>query len=90
MSELRFKEGKNEMIVIKDDTGDLVSVKDQGGNDIEPADISLLKLADESIKKFVLATAPFTIESGELTPSMKVKRKEVIKNYQKDIDAMYE
>jgi long-chain acyl-CoA synthetase len=44
----------------------------------------------ETIKKFILATAPFSIETGELTPSMKVKRKEVIKNYQKEIDAMYE
>ncbi len=44
----------------------------------------------ESIKKFVLATSLFTIESGELTPSMKVKRKVVEENYQKEIDAMYE
>jgi len=43
----------------------------------------------ESIKKFIIAKAPFTIESGELTPSLKVKRKDVVKNYQKEIDALY-
>ena len=43
----------------------------------------------ETIKKFVIAKAPFTIESGELTPSMKVKRKEVIEQYIKEIDALY-
>ena len=43
----------------------------------------------ESIKKFVIAKAPFTIESGELTPSLKVKRKEVIAHYKAEIDALY-
>ena len=43
----------------------------------------------ESIKKFILVDQPFTIESGELTPSLKVKRKIVEKNYQEQIDALY-
>ncbi len=51
MIEERFKEGKNEMIVTKDAKGKLISVKDQDGNDIEPVDISFLKLSDESIKR---------------------------------------
>jgi len=44
----------------------------------------------ESIKKFILVDQPFTIESGELTPSLKVKRKVVEKNYKDQIDALYE
>lgn len=43
----------------------------------------------ESIKKFVLATEPFTIESGELTPSLKVKRKAVLQRYEKEIEMLY-
>jgi len=64
-----------------------------GVEDLVSAEIDRLSagLASyETIKKFILATAPFTIESGELTPSMKVKRKVVISNYQNEITAMYE
>lgn len=43
----------------------------------------------ESIKKFILVEQPFSVESGELTPSMKIKRKIVEKNYQDEIDALY-
>jgi len=43
----------------------------------------------ESIKKFVLISRPFSIESGELTPSLKVKRKEVEKNYAEQIESLY-
>lgn len=43
----------------------------------------------ETIKKFIFAKQQFTIESGELTPSLKVKRREVEKNYKAEIDAMY-
>ncbi|MCB9057203.1 MAG: long-chain fatty acid--CoA ligase [Calditrichae bacterium] len=43
----------------------------------------------ETIKKFFMAPAPFTIESDELTPSLKVKRKVVLEKYAKEIDALY-
>ncbi|GAB4376584.1 MAG: AMP-dependent synthetase/ligase [Calditrichia bacterium] len=43
----------------------------------------------ETIKKFKLFKTPFTIESGELTPSMKIKRDVVEKNYQAIINEMY-
>jgi long-chain acyl-CoA synthetase len=44
----------------------------------------------ETVKKFVLLDEPFTIESGELTPSLKVKRPVVSERYQEQIDSMYE
>ncbi len=42
----------------------------------------------ESIKKFILLDQPFSIESGELTPSLKVKRKVVEENYKEEINFM--
>ena len=42
-----------------------------------------------TIKKFAIVPRDFTQESGELTPTLKVKRKVVTKNYQKLIDAFY-
>jgi long-chain acyl-CoA synthetase len=43
----------------------------------------------ETIKKWKLLDRDLTIESGELTPSMKVKRKVVEDNYKAEIEEMY-
>jgi long-chain acyl-CoA synthetase len=43
----------------------------------------------EAIKKFALLARPFSIESGELTPSLKIKRKIVEQNHKEVIDALY-
>jgi long-chain acyl-CoA synthetase len=43
----------------------------------------------ETIKKWELLDHDLTVESGELTPSMKVKRMVVEENYQDTIDAFY-
>jgi len=48
------------------------------------------KLASyETIKKFAVLPNDFTEASGELTPSLKVKRKLVIERYQSVIDGLY-
>ena len=48
------------------------------------------KLANyERVRKFVLLDRPFTIESGEITPSLKIKRKYVEERYQDLIEQMY-
>ena len=43
----------------------------------------------EKIKKFVLIQEEFTIENGMLTPTLKLKRKEIIKNYKHQLDNLY-
>jgi long-chain acyl-CoA synthetase len=44
----------------------------------------------ESIKKFVIVPSEFTVESGELTPSLKVRRNFVNKRYKQELDSMYD
>ena len=43
----------------------------------------------EKIKKFVLINEEFTIENGMLTPTLKLKRKEIIKNYKQQLENLY-
>ncbi len=43
----------------------------------------------EKIKKFVLIAEEFTIGNGMLTPTLKLKRKEIIKNYKQQLDNLY-
>jgi len=44
----------------------------------------------ETVKKFKVLSADFSVESGELTPSLKVKRNVVFANYKALYDAFYE
>lgn len=44
----------------------------------------------ESIKKFIIAPEELTIESGMLTPSMKVKRKKVMEKWGQQLEALYQ
>ena len=43
----------------------------------------------EKIKKFKLVTEEFTIENRMLTPTLKLKRKEIIKNYKQQLENLY-
>lgn len=43
----------------------------------------------EQIKKFKLVPTGWTVESGELTPSLKVKRKIIYQNYRNLIEGLY-
>ena len=43
----------------------------------------------EQIKKFAILPRAFGIATGELTPTMKLKRKVILQIYQREIDAMY-
>ncbi|WP_033575429.1 AMP-dependent synthetase/ligase [Dickeya chrysanthemi] len=43
----------------------------------------------EQVKKFTLLPAPFSQEEGELTPTLKLRRKVIHQRYQLEIEAMY-
>jgi long-chain acyl-CoA synthetase len=43
----------------------------------------------ESIRKFRVLATDFTEDSGHLTPSLKVKRSVVAKDYAQEIEALY-
>lgn len=44
----------------------------------------------EKVKHFILLAEPFSIENGELTNTLKVKRKVVYERYAEQIDTLYE
>jgi len=44
----------------------------------------------EQIKKFKIVARAFSIEGGELTPTLKVKRSKVNEHYSDDIESLYE
>jgi len=46
--------------------------------------------SEKRIKDFALLTTDFTIEGGELTPTLKVKRRVVAEKYKDVIDGLYE
>jgi len=43
----------------------------------------------EQIKKFVILPRDFTIDDGELTPTLKIRRKQINDNWSSEIDSMY-
>jgi len=54
---------------------------------IDEVNQSLAKV--EQVKKFVILPRPLTIEDGELTPTLKVKRKKVNEHFSAEIESMY-
>ena len=44
----------------------------------------------EQVKRFTLLAHPFSMERGELTNTLKLKRSVVARNYKEIIDKMYE
>ncbi len=53
------------------------------------ADINSRLAPYESIKKFVLLAHDFSIEGGELTPTLKLKRKVIYEKYKQKIEDLY-
>jgi long-chain acyl-CoA synthetase len=44
----------------------------------------------ERVKKFLVLSAPFKLESDELTATLKVRRRFVVQNYEQELAALYE
>jgi long-chain acyl-CoA synthetase len=43
----------------------------------------------ECVKKYLILQRKLTVESGEMTPTLKVKRNEVIKHFSTEIEGLY-
>jgi long-chain acyl-CoA synthetase len=43
----------------------------------------------EQVKKFAIIDRELTVENGDLTPSLKLKRKVVVDNFHSKIDDLY-
>ena len=44
----------------------------------------------ETVKKFVILPQEFSVDGGEVTPSMKIRRASIAKRFADEIDSMYE
>lgn len=58
------------------------------GEDVKRLSGELAKF--ERVKNFCVKRNPFTIDSGELTPTLKTKRRIIEANYKKQIESLYE
>jgi long-chain acyl-CoA synthetase len=43
----------------------------------------------EQIKKFTILPRDLNVDEGELTPTLKIRRKQINENWAKEIEAMY-
>ncbi|HZY10983.1 MAG TPA: long-chain fatty acid--CoA ligase, partial [Bacteroidota bacterium] len=57
-------------------------------NDINKLQVDLASY--ERVRKFTLLKKPFTIENGELTPTLKIRRKVVEEKFKASVEKMYE
>lgn len=79
---------KDDFFEHKDDFIDNQEMMDWIAADIKKISNELAKF--ERIKNFKIKRNPFSIEDGEITPTLKVKRRIVEKKYAEAINAMYE
>jgi long-chain acyl-CoA synthetase len=68
---------------LRDDPAFLAAIR--AAIDRVSADLSVM----EKVRRFALADEPFSIDNGELTPSMKIRRHAIRARYQGRLDALY-
>ena len=80
-----YGDGKNYLVAI------IVCDKETNKEKIKPVieNINDNLTSIEKIKKFILIHDEFTIDNGMLTPTLKLKRKVITKNYLKQIENLY-
>ncbi|MCW7547589.1 long-chain fatty acid--CoA ligase [Photorhabdus sp. APURE] len=44
----------------------------------------------DQVKRFILLPTPFSMETGELTPTLKLRRKIIMQRYHEEIESMYQ
>lgn len=72
----------------KGEPQDLPALIDEVQKAVDEVNATLARV--EMVKKFRIVPRPFSIETGELTPTLKVKRKVVNKNFAAEIESMYQ
>ena len=73
------------LIVLKPEYKSISQEKIQ--EEVEKVNKNLSKI--EKIKKFIIIKDHFTIENGLMTPTLKLKRYKIIKNYKKEIEKLF-
>jgi long-chain acyl-CoA synthetase len=82
-----WAKGKNLAFASRDDLVARPEVQQHYKEVLDTVGASLAQF--EKIKRFALLTHEFTIEAGELTPTLKVKRRVVEQKYKDVIDGLY-
>jgi long-chain acyl-CoA synthetase len=80
-----YGDRKNYLVAI------IVCDKEIGKEKIKPVieNINNNLTSIEKIKKFILINDEFTIDNGMLTPTLKLKRKEIVRNYLNQLENLY-
>ena len=73
------------LIVLKSEYKEIKKEKIQ--EDLEKINKKLSKI--EKIKKFLIIKDQFTIENGMMTPTLKLKRYKIIKNYKLELEKLF-
>ena len=63
------------------------SIQEKFEKELEKTNESLAQY--EKIKKIKIVTGPWTIDGGEMTPKMSLKRKNLMQKYATEVDAIY-
>ncbi len=45
--------------------------------------------ATEKVKRFALAPTPFTVDNGQMTPTLKIRRHTILEEYGKELEGLY-
>ena len=100
---LRDKVGVETQLIPKDPTEQLAMLKEKGHNlsdytdnqdiysEIEEQvnELNSRFSNPEQLKKFSILSRDFTIDDGELTPTLKIRRKQISENWSSIIESMY-
>jgi long-chain acyl-CoA synthetase len=75
------------LVTLADGAGSPDAVRAAIQTQVDTVNKSLSRV--EQVKRFAILARPFGIDTGELTPTLKIKRKVVSEKYAAEIDAMY-